>query len=77
MQRDESQQKIMALQERNEKDAQQYASELKELQRNLDHDEKLKEFLFNKSNDRAFAEEMVCCGNFFDPILYDLCRVMS
>ena len=42
-------------QDRNEKDAQQYVSELKELQRTLDHDEKLKDFLFSKSNDRAFS----------------------
>ena len=44
--------KFTALQDRNEKDAQQYAAELKELQRTLDHDEKLKDFLFHKSNDR-------------------------
>ena len=56
-QRDEAQSKITALQDRNEKDAQQYASELKELQRTLDHDEKLKDFLFHKSNDRAFAAD--------------------
>ena len=30
-------------------------SELKELQRTLDHDEKLKDFLFSKSNERAFS----------------------
>ena len=47
------------LQERNEKDAMQYAAELKELQRTLDHDEKLKDFLFHKSNDRAFAADLV------------------
>ena len=58
-QRDESQSKITALQDRNEKDAQQYAAELKELQRTLDHDEKLKDFLFRKSNDRAFAADFV------------------
>ena len=46
------------LQERNEKDALQYAAELKELQRTLDHDEKLKDFLFHKSNDRAFAADL-------------------
>ena len=45
-------------QERNEKDALQYAAELKELQRTLDHDEKLKDFLFHKSNDRAFAADL-------------------
>jgi hypothetical protein len=37
----------------------QYAAELKELQRTLDHDEKLKDFLFHKSNDRAFAADLV------------------
>jgi len=58
-QRDECQSKIQALQERNEKDIQQYTSELKELQRTLDHDERLKDFLFNKSNDRAFAAAAV------------------
>lgn len=56
-QRDESQSKIAALQEKNEKDAATYAAELKELQRTLDHDEKLKDFLFHKSNDRAFAAD--------------------
>ena len=56
-QRDESQSKITALQERNEKDAATYAAELKELQRTLDHDEKLKDFLFHKSNDRSFAAD--------------------
>ena len=55
--RDESHSKITALQERNEKDAGTYAAELKELQRTLDHDEKLKDFLFHKSNDRAFAAD--------------------
>ena len=56
-QRDECQSKIQALQDRNSKDAAQYASELKELQRTLDHDEKLKDFLFHKSNDRVFAAQ--------------------
>ena len=32
---------------------------MKELQRTLDHDEKLKDFLFHKSNDRAFAADFV------------------
>ena len=79
-QRDESQSKITAFQERNDKDAAAYTAELKvnkimtdamgvsksildlnlnlqELQRTLDHDEKLKDFLFHKSNDRAFAAD--------------------
>ena len=57
-QRDECQSKIQALQDRNEKDAVQYTAELKELQRTLDHDEKLKDFLFHKSNDRVFATQV-------------------
>ena len=45
-QRDEAQSKIQAMKEKNEKDARNYAEEMKELQRTLDHDEKLKDFLF-------------------------------
>lgn len=56
-QRDEAQSKIQAMKEKNEKDARNYAEEMKELQRTLDHDEKLKDFLFHKSNDRAFAND--------------------
>ena len=56
-QRDEAQSKIQAMKEKNEKDARNYAEEMKELQRTLDHDEKLKDFLFHKSNDRAFASD--------------------
>ena len=56
-QRDEAQSKIMAMKEKNEKDAKNFAEEMKELQRTLDHDEKLKDFLFHKSNDRAFASD--------------------
>ena len=56
-QRDEAQSKILAMKEKNEKDAKNFAEEMKELQRTLDHDEKLKDFLFHKSNDRAFASD--------------------
>ncbi len=56
-QRDEAQNKMAALQDRNDKEAMQYTAELKELQRLLDHDERLKDFLFHKSNDRAFAAD--------------------
>ena len=56
-QRDEAQSKIVAMRERNEKDARHFAEEMKELQRTLDHDEKLKDFLFHKSNDRVFAAD--------------------
>ena len=36
------------MKEKNEKDARNFAEEMKELQRTLDHDEKLKNFLFHK-----------------------------
>ena len=47
----------MTAQEKNDKDERNFAEEMKELQRTLDHDEKLKDFLFHKSNDRAFASD--------------------
>ncbi len=47
-QRDEAQGKIGAMKEKNEKDARNFGEEMKELQRTLDHDEKLKNFLFHK-----------------------------
>ncbi|XP_023338844.1 coiled-coil domain-containing protein 63 [Eurytemora carolleeae] len=56
-QRDEAQSKIVAMKEKNDKDARNFTEEMKELQRTLDHDEKLKDFLFHKSNDRAFASD--------------------
>ena len=49
-QRDEAQGKIAAMKEKNEKDGRNFAEEMKELQRTLDHDEKLKNFLFHKVN---------------------------
>ena len=52
-QRDEAQSKIQAMKEKNEKDARNYAEEMKELQRTLDHDEKLKDFLFHKITSRS------------------------
>jgi hypothetical protein len=36
------------MKEKNEKDARNFGEEMKELQRTLDHDEKLKNFLFHK-----------------------------
>jgi hypothetical protein len=62
------------VQERNEKDAMQYAAELKELQRTLDHDEKLKDFLFHKSNDRAFAADLVSNFNIYGSKLPNFLR---
>ena len=48
---------FVTAQEKNDKDERNFAEEMKELQRTLDHDEKLKDFLFHKSNDRAFASD--------------------
>ncbi|ESO97753.1 hypothetical protein LOTGIDRAFT_104391 [Lottia gigantea] len=57
-QRDEAYNKMVALKERSEKDQAQYDLEMKELQRFIDHDNKLKEFMMIKANDRAeFKEE--------------------
>jgi len=52
-QRDESQNKMIALTERRDKDKIQYDNEMKELQRILDHDQKLKEFMTIKNQERA------------------------
>ena len=50
--RDEAQQKMVVLREKAEKDRQQYEAEIKELQRLLDHDKKLKEFMGIKTQER-------------------------
>ncbi|XP_074649093.1 uncharacterized protein LOC141904372 [Tubulanus polymorphus] len=52
-QRDEYQSKMMQLQERNQKDQNQHETEMKELERVISHDNKLKEFMNIKSGDRA------------------------
>lgn len=51
-QRDEAQNKMIALTERRDKDKIQYDNEMKELQRILDHDQKLKEFMTIKNQER-------------------------
>ncbi|KAK6184463.1 hypothetical protein SNE40_006931 [Patella caerulea] len=57
-QRDEAHNKMVALKDRNEKDQIQHEVEMKELQRIIDHDNKLKAFMMIKSSDRAdFKEE--------------------
>ncbi|XP_071152230.1 coiled-coil domain-containing protein 63-like, partial [Mytilus edulis] len=55
--RDEAQTKMIALKERSEKDIAQHESEMKDLQRVIHHDNKLKEFFNAKSNDRALYKE--------------------
>ncbi|XP_014665796.1 PREDICTED: coiled-coil domain-containing protein 63-like [Priapulus caudatus] len=52
-QRDEGQSKMTALKERSEKDQTAYNVEMKELNRILDHDQKLKEFMTIKAQERA------------------------
>ena len=48
---------MIALKERSEKDIAQHESEMKDLQRVIHHDNKLKEFFNAKSNDRALYKE--------------------
>ncbi|XP_033761786.1 coiled-coil domain-containing protein 63-like [Pecten maximus] len=56
--RDEAQNKMIALKERSEKDMAQHEVEMKDLQRIINHDNKLKQFLVFKAHDRAeFKEE--------------------
>jgi hypothetical protein len=47
------------MKEKNEKDARNFGEEMKELQRTLDHDEKLKNFLFHKVSSCCWAEFLV------------------
>ncbi len=42
-----------ALKERNEKDAHSHEAEMKDLNRRIAHDDKIKEFMMIKSDDRA------------------------
>lgn len=51
--RDEAQTKIIALREKAEKEFQSYIQEIKELDRALEHDRKLKEFMATKTMHRA------------------------
>jgi len=59
-QRDEAEQKMAALKERNAKNFTQYQMEYKELLRQLDHDTSLKSFLLGKAEERwEQAEEQI------------------
>jgi len=59
-QRDEAEQKMAALKERNAKNLSQYQMEYKELLRQLDHDTSLKSFLLGKAEERwEQAEEQI------------------
>ena len=51
--RDEAQAKIIALREKAEKEQQSYIQEMKELDRTLEQDRKLKEFMATKISDRS------------------------
>ncbi|XP_074872123.1 outer dynein arm-docking complex subunit 1 [Carettochelys insculpta] len=55
--RDEAQGKLGQLQEKAEKDLAQHAAEVKELQRVLDHDQRLRSFLAIKAQERTFTQE--------------------
>lgn len=52
-QRDEFQNKMLQMQERNQRDQTSHESEMKELERIISHDNKLKEFMNIKAQDRA------------------------
>lgn len=55
--RDEAQNKMLALKERSDKDMSQQEMEMKELRRIIKHDNKLKEFMGIKAQDRADLKE--------------------
>lgn len=57
--RDEAQQKMIALQEKAEKDRQQHNAEMKELIRFLDHDRRLRVFMNTKGRDRPEDQQMM------------------
>lgn len=56
-QRDEAEQKMATLADRNQKDIAQYNMEYKELMRQLDHDTALKKFLLDKAQERTEMAE--------------------
>merc|ERR1719378_710452 len=56
-QRDEAEQKMATLADRNQKDISQYNMEYKELMRQLDHDTALKKFLLDKAQERTEMAE--------------------
>ena len=55
--RDEAQNKMLALKEKADKEMSQYNTELKELARIIDHDRKLREFMSRKDQERTEAHE--------------------
>ena len=55
--RDEAQNKMLALKEKADKEMTQYNTELKELARIIDHDRKLREFMSRKDQERTEAHE--------------------
>ncbi|XP_051895096.1 coiled-coil domain-containing protein 114 [Pristis pectinata] len=55
--RDEAQTKMLQLKEKAEKDLALHAAEMKELQRVIDHDKKLKEFMGIKAQERSSEDE--------------------
>ncbi|XP_030053637.1 outer dynein arm-docking complex subunit 1 isoform X2 [Microcaecilia unicolor] len=57
--RDEAQSKMLQLKEKVEKDVAQHSAEVRELQRVIHHDSKLREFLGIKTQERSISEEVV------------------
>ncbi|XP_063798839.1 outer dynein arm-docking complex subunit 1 isoform X1 [Pseudophryne corroboree] len=57
--RDEAQTKMLQMKERAEKDLNQHTAEIKELQRIIDHDRRLKEFMGIKTQERSISEEVL------------------
>ncbi|XP_053547009.1 outer dynein arm-docking complex subunit 1 [Bombina bombina] len=57
--RDEAQTKMLQLREKAEKDLNQHTAEIKELQRIIDHDRRLKEFMGIKTQERSISEEVL------------------
>ncbi|XP_072282742.1 outer dynein arm-docking complex subunit 1 [Pyxicephalus adspersus] len=57
--RDEAQTKMQQMKEKAEKDLNQHTAEIKELQRVIDHDRRLKEFMGTKTQERSISEEVL------------------
>lgn len=47
------------MKEKAEKDLNQHTAEIKELQRVIDHDRRLKEFMGTKTQERSISEEVI------------------
>lgn len=61
--RDEAQAKMILLKEKADKDMAQHQQEMKELQRIIDHEKKLREFMTIKSKEREEDELLVALRN--------------